>query len=81
MVQPLHCKLTTPTRCALVMSAPTRDWNGFKQIFAEHWDAFQHAHPRYQTPYYAALVMVSFTYMRSEADRVLRTSQLSPSFS
>src|SRR5438067_2525575 len=38
------------------MSAAARDWNVFKQIFAEHWDAFQHAHPRYQTPYYDGLV-------------------------
>jgi len=30
--------------------------NVFKQIFAEHWDAFAHAHPRYQTPYYDGLV-------------------------
>ena len=25
-------------------------------IFADHWEAFQHAHPRYQTPYYHGLV-------------------------
>ena len=29
-----------------------RGWSVFQQIFAEHWEAFQHAHPRYQTPYY-----------------------------
>jgi len=34
-----------------MMSAPTRDWNVFKQIFAEHWDGFTHAYPRYQTSY------------------------------
>jgi Putative transposase/Transposase zinc-binding domain len=39
-----------------MMSAPTRDWNVFKQIFAEHWDGFTHAHPRYQTSYYDDLV-------------------------
>jgi len=27
------------------------DWNIFKQIFAEHWEAFQYAHPRYRTSY------------------------------
>jgi DNA-binding XRE family transcriptional regulator len=32
--------------------APARDWNVFQQIFAEHWDGFKHAHPRYQTAYY-----------------------------
>ena len=39
-----------------MMAAPSRDWSVFKQIFAEHWDAFQHAHPRYQTAYYDCLV-------------------------
>jgi Transposase zinc-binding domain len=34
----------------------SRDWNVFKQIFAEHWDGFTHAHPRYQTAYYNGLV-------------------------
>ena len=32
------------------------DWSIFKPIFAVDWDAFQHAHPRYQTPYYKGLV-------------------------
>jgi uncharacterized protein (DUF983 family) len=32
------------------------DWSVFKQIFADHWEAFQHAHPRYQTSYYDGLV-------------------------
>jgi len=36
--------------------APARDWNVFQQIFAEHWDGFKHAHPRYQTSYYEGLV-------------------------
>src|SRR6266478_85598 len=27
-----------------------------KQIFAEHWEGFTHAHPRYQTAYYHGLV-------------------------
>jgi hypothetical protein len=39
-----------------MLVAPTRDWNVFQQIFAEHWEAFQHAHPRYQTSYYDGLV-------------------------
>ena len=39
-----------------MLAAPSRDWNIFKQIFAEHWDGFTHAHPRYQTPYYDNLV-------------------------
>ena len=39
-----------------MLAAPSRDWSVFKQIFADHWDAFQRAHPRYQTPYYDGLV-------------------------
>jgi hypothetical protein len=39
-----------------MIAAPSRDWSIFKQIFAEHWDAFRHAHPRYQTSYYDGLV-------------------------
>jgi hypothetical protein len=39
-----------------MLAAPSRDWNVFKQIFAEHWAGFTHAHPRYQTAYYDALV-------------------------
>jgi hypothetical protein len=37
-------------------AAPAQDWNVFQQIFAEHWDGFKHAHPRYQTAYYEGLV-------------------------
>ena len=33
-----------------MLAAPSRDWNVFKQIFAEHWDGFTHAHPRYRRP-------------------------------
>jgi hypothetical protein len=36
--------------------APAQDWNVFQQIFAEHWDRFKHAHPRYQTAPYDGLV-------------------------
>jgi hypothetical protein len=39
-----------------MMTYPSGDWSIFQQIFAEHWDAFAHAHPRYQTPYYEGLV-------------------------
>jgi hypothetical protein len=39
-----------------MLAAPTRDWSVFQQIFADHWTAFQQAHPRYQTPYYDELV-------------------------
>lgn len=39
-----------------MIAAPSRAWSVFKQIFAEHWNAFQHAHPRYQTLYYDGLV-------------------------
>jgi Putative transposase/Transposase zinc-binding domain len=39
-----------------MLAAPARDGSVFQQIFAEHWQAFQQAHARYQTPYYDALV-------------------------
>ena len=39
-----------------MLAQPSGDWSVFQQIFAEHWDAFAHAHPRYQTPYYEGLV-------------------------
>jgi hypothetical protein len=39
-----------------MLTAPSRDWSIFQQIFADHWETFQHAHPRYQTPYYNGLV-------------------------
>jgi hypothetical protein len=39
-----------------MLAAPARHWSVFQQIFADHWKAFQHAHPRYQTPYYDGLV-------------------------
>ena len=38
------------------MAQAVGDWSVFKQIFADHWDEFQHAHPRYQTSYYDTLV-------------------------
>jgi hypothetical protein len=39
-----------------MLAAPARDWSVFQQIFADHWEVFQHTHPRYQTPYYDELV-------------------------
>jgi len=39
-----------------MLAAPARDWNVFKQIFADHWDGFTHTQPRYQTAYYHDLV-------------------------
>ena len=39
-----------------MLAAPSRGWNVFKQIFAEHWDGFTHTHPRYRTSYYDSLV-------------------------
>ena len=45
-----------PTRWTRMLTAPSRDRSVFQQIFADHWEAFQHAHPRYQTSYYDGLV-------------------------
>ena len=39
-----------------MLAAPSRDWSVFQQIFADHWDTFRQAHPRYQTAYYEGLV-------------------------
>jgi hypothetical protein len=39
-----------------MLAAPARDWSVFQQIFADHWEVFQHTHPRYQTSYYDELV-------------------------
>ena len=39
-----------------MLAAPSRDWNVFTQIFADHWEPFQRAHPRYQTRYDDGLV-------------------------
>jgi len=39
-----------------MLAAPSRDWSVFQQIFADHWEPFQRAHPRYQTAYYDDLV-------------------------
>ena len=39
-----------------MIAAAARDWNVFKQIFAEHWDGFKRIYPRYNTRYYDGLV-------------------------
>ena len=39
-----------------MLTAPSGDWSVFQRIFADHWEAFQHAHPCYQTAYYDSLV-------------------------
>ena len=39
-----------------MLAVPSRDWNVFKQIFAEHWEGFKGVHPRYNTRYYDGLV-------------------------
>jgi Putative transposase/Transposase zinc-binding domain len=57
MVQPLHRNLTnTLTWYYAMVVEPSPDWSVFQQIFANHWEVFQHAHPRYQTPHYNGLV-------------------------
>jgi hypothetical protein len=57
VVQPQHRHNPNPlTRWTRMLAAPTWDWSVFQQIFAEHWEAFQQTHPRYQTPYYDGLV-------------------------
>jgi hypothetical protein len=57
VVQPRYRHNPYPlTRWTQMLAAPARDWSVFQQIFADHWAAFQHAHPRYQTPYYDELV-------------------------
>jgi hypothetical protein len=39
-----------------MLAAPSGDWSVLQQICADHWEAFQHAHPRYQTAYDDGLV-------------------------
>ena len=39
-----------------MLAARARAWSVFQQIFADHWQVFQQTHPRYQRPYYDALV-------------------------
>ena len=35
---------------------PAGPWSVYKQIFFDHWEPFQRAHPRYPTAYYDGLV-------------------------
>jgi hypothetical protein len=57
VVQPRYRHNPYPlTRWTQMLAAPARDWSVFQHIFADHWEAFQHAHRRYQTPYYDELV-------------------------
>ena len=57
MVQPRYRHNPYPLiRWPQMLAAPSQDWSVFQQIFADHWEAFQHAHRRYQTPYYDELV-------------------------
>ena len=57
MLQPRYRHNPRPlTRWTQMLAAPVRDWSVFQQIFADHWEVFQHAHPRYQTLYYDELV-------------------------
>src|SRR5262245_17837114 len=57
VVQPRHHdNLNLLSRWTPMLPAPARAWSVFQQSFAEHWETFQQAHPRYQTRYYAALV-------------------------
>jgi hypothetical protein len=39
-----------------MLPQPSGDWSVFQQIFADHWEGFTHAHPRYQTTDYDDLV-------------------------
>jgi len=39
-----------------MMAAPAEDFNVCKQIIVDHWDGFQHVHPRYHTRYYDGLI-------------------------
>src|SRR5262245_37742963 len=50
MLKPLARPRPTGTPGAPRLAAPSRDWNVFKPLWAEHWDGFTHAHPRDQTP-------------------------------
>jgi len=46
----------TLTRCALRSADPSRDWNVFTQIFAEHWAGVKRLSPRYDPRYDDGLV-------------------------
>ena len=53
-----HAIVTIPTPYSVDVDA-CRTSTGLEclpAIFADHWEAFHHAHPRYHTAYYAGLV-------------------------
>ena len=56
-----------------MLASPARDWNIFKQIFADHWDGFTHAHPRYQTAYYNDLVFKMLIVSAPEVVMILKS--------
>ena len=75
MVQPrYHHNPNLLTRWTRMLAAPARAWSVFQQIFADHWEAFQHAHPRYQTPYYDALVAQDARLWEPQEDGLCRVS-------
>ncbi len=39
-----------------MLTAPSRAWRVFQQLFADHWEPLPHAQPRYQPPYDDGLV-------------------------
>jgi hypothetical protein len=39
-----------------MLTAPSPAWSVFQQIFADHWEGVQQAHPRDQTASYDDLV-------------------------
>ena len=53
------------TRYDVMVVEPSPDWSVFQQIFADPWEAFQHAHPRHQTSYYNGLVAKMLVATRS----------------
>ena len=54
--QRYHPPPYTLKRGGLMTAAAPPPWNLFKQIFADHWDGFKRAHPRYDRRYYDGLV-------------------------
>src|SRR5215510_7442147 len=57
MVQPRHRHHPhLLTRWMQMLAVPARAWRVFQHILADHGEAFQQAHPRYQTSYDDELV-------------------------
>jgi hypothetical protein len=82
--KPRHRHLTNPrTRCNPMTTPPSGAWSVFQQILAEHWEAFQRAHPRYHTPSDAGLVAKMLgcgdpDTMGSSASRCLQCGEGTP---